>query len=202
MPVSPFPIEFYNRPVQTAARDLLGARLVRIIRGVRLSGFIIEAEAYDGESDLACHARAGRTNRTRIMYGEPGRAYIYFIYGMHWMLNCVTGAEGHPAAVLIRALYPDEGKEEIARRRPGIPHPGWTSGPGRICRAFEIDSQLNGINLTDQHGPLWIEPGLSIPDRSVDIGPRVGIQNVPEPWRSQPWRYRVLHSPGLFELRK
>lgn len=195
----PLSVEFYNRAVQTVARDLLGARLVRVIQGARLSGYIVEVEAYDGESDLACHARAGLTNRTRVMYGKAGRAYIYFVYGMHWMLNCVTGPEGHPAAVLIRAVLPDEGQEMIAQRRPGIPRSNWANGPGRVCQAFEIDSQLNGIDLTHPNGALWIEPGAPVNEEAVVTSPRIGIQSVPEPWRSQPWRYRVTHLTNTFE---
>lgn len=93
MPLSPLPESFYNRPVQETAQALLGARLVRLIDGKRIAGYISETEAYAGESDLACHARAGRTARTEVMYGPPGRAYIYFVYGMHWMLNVVAEPE-------------------------------------------------------------------------------------------------------------
>lgn len=190
MPLSPLPAEFYQRPVQAVARDLLGARLVRVQDGLRLAGTIIETEAYDGESDLACHARAGRTPRTEVMYGPAGRAYIYFIYGMHWMLNCVTGEQGHPAAVLIRALQVIEGEDEVVRRRAGARRVDWTSGPARICQAFQIDGQFNGCNLTSQNSPLWIEPAPA-DSPPVLAGPRVGIQNVPEPWRSMPWRFRI-----------
>ena len=96
--------DFYIRQVQTVAQDLLGRKLVRMINGCRVTGIISETEAYDGEKDLACHARSGKTQRNRVMYGESGRAYIYFTYGMHWMLNCIAGDEGYPAAVLIRAV--------------------------------------------------------------------------------------------------
>lgn len=186
---SPLAVDFYNRPVQFVARDLLGTRLVRNDAGMRLAGYITETEAYDGESDLACHARAGRTHRTEVMYGEPGRAYIYFIYGVHWMLNCVTGEEGWPAAVLIRAIQPVEGEEEIARRRHGISRSEWTNGPAKICRSLLIDGCLNGCDLTDPFSPILIEPGFQIPESAIGIGSRIGIQNTPEPWRSIPWRY-------------
>ena len=106
-----FPRKFYNRPTLTVARELLGARLVRILDGVKLVGLISETEAYIGEKDLACHAKAGRTIRTDPMYGVPGLAYVYFTYGHHWMLNAVTEEEGFPAAVLIRAIQPLEGVE-------------------------------------------------------------------------------------------
>ena len=97
---------FFDRPTQAVARELLGCRLIRRLGGTLLAGAIVETEAYIGERDLACHAKAGRTARTAIMYGPPGFAYVYFTYGMHWMLNLVTEAEGFPAAVLIRALQP------------------------------------------------------------------------------------------------
>ena len=98
----PLPPTFYNRPTLTVARELLGARLVRILDGVKLVGLITETEAYFGEDDLASHAKAGRTIRTAPMFGPPGYAYVYFTYGNHWMLNAVTEKEGFPAAVLIR----------------------------------------------------------------------------------------------------
>lgn len=191
MLLSPLPVSFYSQTVFAVARQLLGARLVRALNGDRLTGYIIETEAYAGESDLACHARAGRTPRTEVMYGPPGHAYIYFIYGMHWMLNCVAEAEGAPTAVLIRALLPIEGLDQMARgritKRPQL----WTDGPAKLCKTLAIDGRLNGVDLTRPDGPLWIEPGQAIPDYQVIYGPRVGIENVPEPWRSQPWRYRV-----------
>ena len=130
---------FFDRDVVSAARDLLGTRLVRLLDGVRLSGVIVEAEAYRGEDDLACHARAGRTPRTQVMYGPPGRAYVYFTYGMHWMLNCVAGPENFPAAVLVRAVLPQEGLEVIAARRAGRPRAIWCDGPGKLTLALGID---------------------------------------------------------------
>ena len=113
------PCNFYNRPTLTVARELIGARLVRILNGKKLVGLITETEAYISEKDLACHAKAGRTPRTAVMYGPPGHAYIYFTYGNHWMLNVVTEREGFPAAVLIRAVQPIEGEEIMLRRRSG-----------------------------------------------------------------------------------
>ncbi len=192
MPLSPLPVSFYNRSVFEVARHLLGARLVRILNGQRAGGTIIETEAYAGESDLACHARAGRTPRTEVMYETPGRAYIYFIYGMHWMLNVVAEAEGSPAAVLIRAILPTEGLEIIRSRRGKARPRDWTNGPARLCQALDIDGRLNGADLTDPEGTLVIEPGSAPPEESVIVGPRVGIQGVPEPWRSKPWRFRVI----------
>jgi DNA-3-methyladenine glycosylase len=196
---SSFPTAFFARPTLQVARDLLGMRLVRILDGRRVSGWIVETEAYIGESDLACHARAGRTPRTTVMYGPPGRAYIYFTYGMHWLLNAVTEAEGFPAAVLLRAIRPVEGLEMIAEQRKGVPPTHWTDGPGKICRALSLDGQLNGIDLCEANGPLYIEPGPGVPDEAVLCGPRVGIDSVPEPWLSQPWRLRVKPGCGITE---
>ena len=111
------PRKFYARPALSVARDLLGAKLIRIEEEQRIGGTIIETEAYCGEQDLGCHCRSGRTERTQAMYGPPGHAYIYFTYGMHWMLNFVVEAEGSPAAILIRAIQPTEGLNLIAERR-------------------------------------------------------------------------------------
>jgi DNA-3-methyladenine glycosylase len=182
------PQEFYNRPPLTVARDLLGARLVRILDNQRLSGIITEAEAYIGEEDLGCHAHAGKTKRNAVMYGPPGYAYVYFTYGMHWMLNAVTEAEGFPAAVLLRAIRADEGAEVIHARRNG----GDTNGPAKLTQALGIDGALNGVSLCDPAAGLWVEAGFSIPDEAVTIGPRVGLYSVPEPWKSKPWRFKVI----------
>jgi DNA-3-methyladenine glycosylase len=182
---------FYNRPAVEVARDLLGMRLVRMLDGILISGTIIETEAYAGEYDLACHARAGLTKRTAVMYGPPGRAYVYFTYGMHWLLNAVCLVEGDPAAVLIRAIEPEVGLDAIAARRSEQPPARWTDGPGKICQALGIDGSLNGANLSDPSSGLWIEMGTTIPDEQVRSGPRVGLGNTPEPWKSVPWRYRV-----------
>ncbi len=190
------PRSFFARPTLEVARGLLGMRLVRNLNGTRLSGWIVETEAYIGETDLACHARAGKTPRTVVMYGPPGHAYIYFTYGIHWMLNTVTEAEGFPAAVLLRAIQPVEGLEEISARRAGVPPAHWTDGPGKLCRALGLDGRQNGLSLCDPSGELYIETGPGVPDTEVRVGPRVGIQSTPEPWRSMPWRFRAQFRPG------
>jgi len=195
----PLPADFYNRPTLTVARELLGCRLVRILDGERLSGIITETEAYIGETDLGCHAKAGRTKRTQVMYGPPGRAYVYFTYGMHWCLNAVTEREGFPAAVLIRAVVVEQGRDietekgvsVVASRRENVPARNWTNGPAKLTVAFGIDAQQNGIDLTSTESGLWIEPGNPIPDSSVTNRPRVGLYSVPEPWKSIPWRFLV-----------
>lgn len=180
---------FFDRPTIQVARELLGQRLVRIENGVRVSGRIIEAEAYVGEEDQGCHAKAGLTPRTRVMFGPPGHAYVYFTYGMHWMLNFVTETEGRPAAVLIRGIKPQEGLDIIAARRGHQPQKHWTDGPAKICQAMAIDGRFNGADLCAPDALIFVESGVSIPDSAVTTSPRVGLNSVPEPWKSMPWRF-------------
>ena len=182
-----FSRSFYNRPTLTVARELIGARLVRILDDVKLVGLITETEAYISQKDLACHAKAGLTPRTKVMFGEPGHAYVYFTYGNHWMLNAVTEREGFPAAVLIRAIQPIEGAEVMSERRMGRD----TFGPGKLCQAMGIGKSENGVDLTETSSGLWIEAGIQIPNKAVTKGPRVGLNNTPEPWLSKPWRFLV-----------
>ncbi len=179
--------EFYNRPTLTIARALLGMRLVRFLDGVHLAGMISETEAYIGEEDLGCHASSGKTRRNAVMYGPPGFAYVYFTYGMHWMLNVVTEQAGFPAAVLIRAIQPVDGVEIISARRQGRD----TLGPAKVTQALGVDGGLNGADLCSQDSGLWIEAGAAIPQREIITGPRVGLYTVPEPWKSKPWRFRT-----------
>lgn len=189
---SRLPREFFNRNTTAVARELLGKRLVRVDNEQRLAGFIMETEAYRGEEDLGCHARAGNTPRTRIMYGLPGHAYVYFTYGMHWMLNFVTEQEEFPAAVLIRGIQVCEGLHIVAERRKGQPPPRWTDGPAKICQALNINGEQNGIDLCSPDSTLFVEYGIptqATPDMNVKISPRVGLFTVPEPWKSIPWRF-------------
>jgi DNA-3-methyladenine glycosylase len=192
--------EFYDRPTLHVARELLGTRLVRLEQGQRIAGTILETEAYRGEEDLGCHARAGLTERTRVMYGLPGFAYVYFTYGMHWMLNFVCEGEGFPAAVLIRALLPDEGLDLIASRRMGRRRQEWTDGPGKICQALGVDGSLNATDLCAPNAVLFVEYGVEVPDSSVTIGPRVGLNSVPQPWKSIPWNFKVRAALDIAQL--
>jgi DNA-3-methyladenine glycosylase len=187
------PREFYARNTLLVARELLGMRLVRTEGGQRCGGIIIEAEAYRGEEDLACHARAGRTQRTELMYGPAGHAYIYFTYGMHWMLNFVTEGEGIPAAVLIRSIRPTLGVETIAARRDGQPAQHWTDGPAKLCQALNIDGRLNGLDLCAPGAEIFVEVGEPVPEANVEVTARIGLFTVPEPWKSMPWRFRVTN---------
>jgi len=186
---------FYTRPTRQLAKALLGCRLVRRLEGQRVSGLIVETEAYIGETDLACHARFGRTARNAVMYDRPGLAYVYFTYGMHWMLNVVSEADGFPAAVLIRAIEPVEGLEQMMAQRHTQAVHALTSGPAKLCQALRIDQALNGVDLTDRRGELWIEPDRAVSARSIARGPRIGLPNTPEPWHSKPWRYWVKDNP-------
>lgn len=185
--------EFYTRNTLQVARELLGQRLVRMDDGQRLAGIISEVEAYRGEEDQACHARAGLTKRTKVMYGRPGHAYVYFTYGMHWMLNFVTEAEGFPAAVLVRAILPVEGLDRIAARRANLPRQKWTDGPAKICLALNIDGNQHGVDLCARDAEIFVEKVQKIDQSSITIGPRVGLNSVSEPWKSMPWRFRLSH---------
>jgi DNA-3-methyladenine glycosylase len=196
-PASRLSYSFFARPALQVARELLGARLVRLENGQRLSGLIIETEAYSGEEDLGCHARVGRTPRTQVMYGPPGHAYVYFTYGMHWCLNFVVETEGFPAAVLIRAIQPVEGLEVIAARRDGVPSEHWTDGPAKLTKALDIARAFNGADLCALSSQLFVERGVHIPDAQFVTTPRIGLKNVLEPWRSIPWHFHVV--PGATE---
>jgi DNA-3-methyladenine glycosylase len=171
------------------ARDLLGKQLVRVLDGQRLSGLIVETEAYIGEADKACHASRGRTPRTEVMYGPPGHAYVYFIYGMHHCFNVVTEEEGFPAAVLIRALEPLEGVEWMRRHRPGRSDGQLTNGPGKLCAALAVDRTLNGVDLCTSQ-VFFIEEGQTVADREIATSPRIGIRSD-EVARSRPWRFYI-----------
>ncbi len=190
--MSVIPRQFYQRSALDVARDLLGCRLVRSYSRQRLAGIIMETEAYQGEDDLGSHASARKTPRTSVMYGPPGHAYVYFTYGIHWLLNAVTGRDGIPAAVLIRAIRPVEGKAIMAENRPHNANKrGWTNGPAKLTQALGVDGAFNTIDLCTEVNCLWIEPGESIADDYIQQTARVGLNSVPEPWHSIPWRFVV-----------
>jgi DNA-3-methyladenine glycosylase len=196
--MSRFLREFFARDTLAVARELLGARLVRMWDGQRLSGVIVECEAYIGQSDTACHASRGRTRRNEVMFGPPGHAYVYFTYGMHWMLNVVTEEEGFPAAVLLRALQPLEGAEIMRTLRPLRDRPRGdlelTCGPARLTQALAIDRTLNGVDLV-MGREVWLEVGDPIGADRLDCGPRIGIRYAAERDRLAPWRFWVLGNP-------
>lgn len=193
MESQPLNVDFYNRSALVVARDLLGARLVRVLPdGTRIAGRIVETEAYTGLDDLASHAgRHKRTPRNLPMWKAPGRSYVYFTRGIHWMLNVVVEPEDQPAAVLIRAIDPLEGLDTIGRHRPDSKPLDWTSGPARLTRALAISGALNEADMTTTAAGLWIEDDEAIPDELVRSGPRIGLGKTPEPWFSIPWRWWV-----------
>ena len=156
------PRSFYAQETLEVAKGLLGKRLVRVADSERLSGLITETEAYIGEEDAACHASKGRTLRTEVMYGPPGHAYVYFIYGMYCCLNAVTEREGYPAAVLIRAIRPQEGLEVMRRNRSDPPPHQLANGPGKLCQALAIDCRLNRVDLC-RSPLLFVEEGVEAP---------------------------------------
>lgn len=188
--------DFFSEDTLTVARSLLGKRLVRRLNGQRLAGRIVEAEAYIGQEDKGCHASVGRTARNDVMYGPPAHAYVYFTYGMHWMFNVVTGAEGFPAAVLVRALEPVEGVAAMMRNRKRRAVSELCSGPAKLTQALDITRALNGADLCARRGAeLWIEDAPPVPDDDIIASPRIGLNNTPEPWKSMPWRFCVRDSP-------
>lgn len=188
------PRRFYDRDTEVVARDLIGRVLECTRDGVTCRGIISETEAYLGEHDPACHAAVGRTTRTAGLYGPPGTAYVYFIYGMYWCVNAVTRAEGLPSAVLIRGVRPLEGLDAMRRRREAgargtrrrIADHALADGPGKLCRAFGIDGPAHhGADLV--HGPaLRILHGVPVDDVLVAVTPRVGISKARE------WPLRFL----------
>jgi DNA-3-methyladenine glycosylase len=186
--------DFFQRDTVLVARELLGMQFVCIDQGDRLVGIVTETEAYRGEDDLACHARAGLTARTAVMYGPPGHVYTYFTYGMHWLINIVTEIEGYPGAVLIRGLAPTLGLKKISQRRKARPRSEWTNGPAKVCQAFGIDKTHNGMDICTTDSYIFVEKRPPISDSCVTYGPRVGLNNVPEPWKSMPWRYQITNS--------
>jgi DNA-3-methyladenine glycosylase len=184
-------------------------------------GRIVEVEAYVGTDDQASHARFGRTTRNAVMFGPPGVAYVYLVYGMYCCLNVVTEPEGRAAAVLVRAVEPLAGpdtmraarlRHELARRRTiadpdaarrrlaQLPEARLASGPGSLAAAFDIDRALTGLDLLDPRSPLRIEAGSATPATIVGT-PRIGIEYAPEPWRSQPWRFVDPTSPAVSTMR-
>jgi DNA-3-methyladenine glycosylase len=183
------PRRFYNRPTLTVARDLLGMILIRRDRGLVMAGRIVETEAYIGEDDPACHASHGLTPRTAVMYGPPGHAYIYFTYGMHYMLNTVTEREKFPAAVLIRGIEPLAGIESMRKRRGSRPERELTNGPARLCSALGIDLSLNRSDLT--RPPLYIVDPTEPAEEPIRWTPRIGIRHG----RDKLWRCYLVGNP-------
>lgn len=166
------PEAWASRATLAHARSLLGKVLVRTRAGRESAHVIGEVEAYIGESDLACHASHGRTARTAAMFGPPGRWYVYLVYGMHEMLNLVTGPEGWPSAILIRGVA-------------GV------SGPGRVTRALAIGRSLNGKPAAPASGLHIEDRGICVPDGAIVRTPRIGVDYAGPVWAAKPWRFVV-----------
>ena len=172
---------------------MLGTVLECETEGGIASGIIVETEAYLGEHDLACHAVVGRTARTAYLYGPPGIAYVYFIYGMYWCFNAVTRAEGLPSAVLVRAVEPLNGIELMRKRRPRANHTvDLTNGPGKLCAALGITGAMNGLSLRRQ--PIVIREGEPVAEGDIDVTTRIGIA----PARSADWPLRWIVKENRF----
>ncbi len=181
----PLPRHFYFRDPLVVARELLGKKLVREYAGQRLSGVITEVEAYFGDGDTGSHASRGQTPRNAVMFGEPGHAYVYLVYGMYYMLNVVTSPAGVAGAVLIRAVQPLEGRErmeQLCGRKTQL-----ANGPGKLCRALGVGLELNGWDLTLEQ-ELWIEPYATPQSDQIQAGPRIGIDYALPEHRDAPWR--------------
>jgi len=177
---------FYSRETVTVAQELLGKILVQEIDGQILSGRIIETEAYTGPGDPASHAFRGPTPRSRIMFGPPGIAYVYFCYGVHHLLNVVTEKDGTAGAVLLRGLEPLEGLDRMMKNRSRKTENGLLDGPGKLTQALEITLSLNGCNLT-KGKELYIIEGETKPGERIITAPRVGIKDGTD----KLWRFRL-----------
>jgi DNA-3-methyladenine glycosylase len=187
---APLPKSFFARDTEIVARELLGAILECRTEEGTVSGRIVETEAYIGEHDLACHAAAGRTQRTAPLYGPPGIAYVYFIYGVHWCVNAVTRPVDQPSAVLIRALEPLDGIEIMRSRRPAARRDiDLTNGPGKLCEALGITGAHNRLPL--QKPPLRILRGGPVTDAETNRTPRIGITQC----RDWPLRWVIRDNP-------
>ncbi len=179
----PLPLcrDFYERATERVARELIGAEIARRDGAVVRRGRIVETEAYLGQKDLACHSAKGRTGRTEVMFGPPGHAYVYFVYGVHHCVNVVTRPVGEAEAVLIRAIEP-------------VAHClGAGDGPGKVCRALAIDKRFNGADLTGEE--LFILPPEK-PARSLAVGPRVGVAYAGR-WARRLLRFWEEGSPSV-----
>jgi DNA-3-methyladenine glycosylase len=197
------PLEFYLREdTLEVARDLLGKLLVvSDKKGRRVSGMIVEIEAYLGEIDKGAHSYGGRrTARNEITYAEGGHVYVFFVYGMYYQLNFVTGPTEHPHVCLIRAVEPVEGID-IMRKRRGkkMPDKNLTSGPGKLCIAFGIDRSLNGEHLLGER--IWVEEYKNFAKKDIADGKRIGIDYAEE-FADMPWRFWVKENPYVSKAPK
>lgn len=176
------PRSFYDRDTVTVARELLGCYLVHVVNGVERVGRIVEVEAYIGPEDLAAHSSKGLTPRTRILFGPPGHAYVYLIYGIYWCMNAVTEREGHGSAVLLRALEPVQNVD------------GKTRGPGLLCRAMGVDGRLNAHDLLSND--FFIAAGHRADMSEIVARPRIGVE-YSGAWAGKPLRFYLKDNPYI-----
>jgi DNA-3-methyladenine glycosylase len=189
--IEPLPRSFYARRSVEVARDLLGCTLVRDLPEGRVSGRIVECEAYE-EGDPASHSFRGLTDRTAVMFGPPGHLYVYFSYGMHFCMNVVTGRDGEGSAVLLRAVEPLEGIELMRQRRGVVAPRVLCAGPGRLTQAYGVTRANNGTDLVSG-GNLFVAEGARVAEEQAGVGPRIGITVATE----TPWRFYVVGSAYL-----
>ena len=182
--------KFFSQPTIKVAKGLLGKYLVRRVGKKQLVGKIVETEAYIGPNDKASHASFGKTERCKLMYGLPGIAYVYLIYGMYWMLNIVTEEKGKPCAILIRAVQPqlEIKKLDIEELKK------LGAGPGKLCRWLKINKSFNGEDLTKSKRLLVIDSGERIKERQIIKKTRVGVNYAGE-WAKKPWRFYIKNNP-------
>jgi DNA-3-methyladenine glycosylase len=193
----PLPAGFYARPSVEVARDLLGCLLTDGVVTVRL----VEVEAYAGTADPASHSFRWPTPRNTIMWGPPGKLYVYFTYGMHWCMNAVCEDEGDASAVLLRAGEVVAGVDEAALRRPGVRQVDWARGPARLTRLLNVTGDDNGVDLTAAGAPLRVLAGEPVAEEDVRVGPRVGLNPRIGDAAEWPWRWWVADSRGVSTFR-
>lgn len=189
---------FTDSDVVTLSKRLLGCHLNTLVDGKITSGRIVETEAYRGRDDKACHAfNYKRTKRTETMFMEGGHTYVYLCYGIHNLFNIVVNVEGEPDAILIRALEPIEGVDEmLLRRKINKIKPQLTAGPGVLSKAMGIDKSMNNVDLTAIDSPVWIELKEPIEANNIISGPRIGI-NYAEECVEWPWRFCIKNNDYL-----
>ncbi len=184
----------FHQKTEKVARELLGKVLVRKISKQKISGMIVETEAYVGPHDLACHASKGKTKRTRVMFEDSGIWYVYMIYGFYYCLNIVTEAKDYPSAVLIRALEPLEGIEKMKKNRQTDDFANLTSGPGKLCQALKIDKKLNYASAIKPSPELYIEGrGINICPRQIQKAKRIGIDYAGD-WKNKLLRFYIKNN--------
>jgi DNA-3-methyladenine glycosylase len=180
MVIKKLPREFYHRDTQLVAKELLGKLLIHKVNGIERVGKIVEVEAYLGPHDLAAHSAKGRTKRTEVMFGPPGHAYVYLIYGMYYCMNIVTEQEGHAAAVLLRAIEPIKNID------------GRTQGPGLLCKAMHIDKQLHGHDMLSDD--FYVANAIKDQTFSIVKKPRIGVDYAKH-WAKRLLRFYIKDNP-------